>query len=178
MQALYKEIGRVAGKPVNVLIRGETGTGKELIARAIYHIANGLMRRLSPSIARPFLKTLLESELFGHERGTFTGRNRNSGLAGLSRPIAAQFFWMNRRHLARHAGQTAARAPGKNAATAGGRETIPVDVRVLAATHCDLEAAIRQKVFAKIYITAQRCWPDAAALRQRKETFPNSSAIS
>src|SRR5437762_13654083 len=73
MQELYKEIGRVAAKPVTVFIRGETGTGKELVARALYQYSD---RANAPFVAvncAAIPETLLESELFGHERGAFTG---------------------------------------------------------------------------------------------------------
>ncbi|MCL5097686.1 MAG: sigma 54-interacting transcriptional regulator, partial [Candidatus Omnitrophica bacterium] len=73
MQAIYKEIGRVASKPVNVLIRGETGTGKELIARALYQHSNRSNASFIAINCAAIPETLLESELFGHERGAFTG---------------------------------------------------------------------------------------------------------
>src|SRR5438552_14438882 len=73
MQNVCKEIGRVAAKPVTVLVRGETGTGKELVARALYQYSD---RSNAPFVAvncAAIPETLLESELFGHERGAFTG---------------------------------------------------------------------------------------------------------
>ncbi len=144
MQVIYKEIGRVAAKPVGVLIRGETGTGKELIARAIYQYSD---RANAPFIAincAAIPETLLESELFGHERGAFTG---------------ADMRHIGRFEQASHGtiflDEIGDMTPGtqvklirvlqeKCIQRLGGKETIPVDVRVIAATHRDLEAAIKQ----------------------------------
>src|SRR5262249_4242343 len=73
MQNIYKEIGRVAATPVTVLIRGATGTGKELIARAIYQLSDGADKAFIAVNCAAIPETLLESELFGHERGSFIG---------------------------------------------------------------------------------------------------------
>ena len=147
MQAIYKEIGRIAARPVNVLIRGETGTGKELIARAIYQHSD---RANAPFVAincAAIPETLLESELFGHERGAFTGATAQR---------IGRFEQAN--HGTIFLDEIGDMTPGtqvkllrvlqeKCLQRLGGRETIPVDVRVLAATHHDLETAIRQKLF-------------------------------
>ena len=140
MREVYKAIGRVAGQNVTVLITGESGTGKELVARAIY--------QHSPRARAPFLalncaaipETLLESELFGHEKGAFTGADRrrigkfeqcNGGTLFLDEigdmPLALQA-----KILRLLQDQTFERV--------GGNETIQTDVRLIAATHRDLKA--------------------------------------
>ncbi len=147
MQEVCKEIGRVAGKPVTVLVRGETGTGKELIARAIYQHSQ---RAKAPFIAincAAIPENLLESELFGHERGAFTGAEQrrigrfeqaNKGTLFLDEigdlPPQTQVKLL--RVLQQ---QTFQRV--------GGSEAISVDVRVIAATHRNLEAMIREGTF-------------------------------
>jgi len=147
MQEVYKAIGRVAPTDATVLIRGESGTGKELVARAIY--------QHSIRADKPFLvincvaipETLLESELFGYEKGAFTGaHNRrvgkieqaHSGTVFLDEigdmPISIQakiLRLLQERSIER----------------LGGRDPIPVDVRILAATNRDLETALTEGRF-------------------------------
>jgi DNA-binding NtrC family response regulator len=147
MQEVYKAIGRVAPTDATVLIRGESGTGKELVARAIY--------QHSLRSAKPFLiincvaipETLLESELFGYEKGAFTGAvNRRVGkfeqahggtvfldeIGDMPFSIQAKILrLLQERSIER----------------LGGREPIPVDVRIIAATNRDLEAALAQGRF-------------------------------
>ncbi|HWX22091.1 MAG TPA: sigma-54 dependent transcriptional regulator [Candidatus Binatia bacterium] len=173
MQAIYKEIGRIASKPVNVLVRGETGTGKELIARAIYQHSD---RSQAPFIAincAAIPETLLESELFGHERGAFTG---------------AETRRIGRFEQADHGtiflDEIGDMTPGtqikllrvlqeKSLQRLGGKETIPVDVRVIAATHRDLEAAIRHKQFREdLYYRLSVVVIPLPPLRERREDIP------
>ena len=73
MQQIYKMIGQVAPTGVTVLLRGESGTGKELVARAIYHHSRRADKPFLPVNCAAIPETLLESELFGHEKGSFTG---------------------------------------------------------------------------------------------------------
>ena len=147
MQEVYKAIGRVAPTDATVLIRGDSGTGKELVARAIY--------QHSLRSAKPFLiincvaipETLLESELFGYEKGAFTGAvNRRVGkfeqahggtvfldeIGDMPFSIQAKILrLLQERSIER----------------LGGREPIPVDVRIIAATNRDLETALAQGRF-------------------------------
>src|SRR5262245_59306074 len=147
MREVYKAIGRLAAQDVPVLITGESGTGKELVARAIY--------QHGPRAKAPFLalncaaipETLLESEVFGHEKGAFTGADRkrigkfeqvSGGTLFLDEigdmPLALQAKIL--RVLQEQAFERV-----------GGNETIRTDVRLIAATHRDLKVWSEQAKF-------------------------------
>jgi len=173
MQGIYKEIGRVASKPVNVLIRGETGTGKELIARALYLHSDRVKAPFIAINCAAIPETLLESELFGHERGAFTGaENRRIGR------------FEQADHGTIFLDEIGDMTPGTQIKLMrvlqercfqrlGGKETIPVDVRVLAATNRDLETAIQHKLFREdLYYRLSVVVIQLPPLRQRREDVP------
>jgi DNA-binding NtrC family response regulator len=173
MQAIYKEIGRVASKPVNVLIRGETGTGKELIARAIYQHSD---RAKSPFVAincAAIPETLLESELFGHERGAFTGAEERR-IGRFEQANHGTIFLDEIGDMTLGTQVKLMRVlQEKTLQRLGGKETISVDVRVVAATHHDLETAIRNKQFREdLYYRLSVMVIALPPLRQRKEDIP------
>src|SRR5580704_942811 len=144
MREVYKAIGRVAAQDVTVLITGESGTGKELVARAIYqHGARAKAPFLAINCAA-IPENLLESELFGHEKGSFTGAERrrigkfeqcSGGTLVLDEvgdmPLASQAKVL--RLLQEQAFERV-----------GGNETVRTDVRLIAATHRDLEEETTQ----------------------------------
>ncbi|MFA6224480.1 MAG: sigma-54 dependent transcriptional regulator [Desulfomonilaceae bacterium] len=142
MQEVYKQIGRVASTGATILIRGESGTGKELVARAVYQhsIRSNKPFLVINCVAIP--ETLLESELFGYERGAFTGAvNRRigkieqaSGGTVFLDEIGDMPFGIQAKILRLLQERSIERL--------GGRSPIPVDVRVIAATNRDLEAAL------------------------------------
>jgi nitrogen regulation protein NR(I) len=173
MQSIYKEIGRVASKPVNVLIRGETGTGKELIARAVYHHSD---RATAPFIAincAAIPETLLESELFGHERGAFTGAELRR-VGRFEQADRGTIFLDEIGDMTVGTQIKLLRVlQEKCLQRLGGKETIPVDVRVLAATHRDLEDAIKHKQFREdLYYRLSVVVINLPPLRERKEDIP------
>lgn len=147
MQAIYKEIGRVAATPVTVLIRGETGSGKELVARAIYQHS---LRAAQPFIAvncAAIPEALLESELFGHERGAFTGAYARR-IGRFEQANRGTIFLDEIGDLSAGTQVKLLRVlQEKYLQRVGGNEKIAIDVRVLAATHLDLEAAMRDRLF-------------------------------
>ncbi len=147
MQEVYKEIGRVAAKPVTVLIRGETGTGKELIARALVRFGDRLQKPFVTVNCAAIPETLLESELFGHEKGAFTGADARR-IGRFEQADSGTLFLDEIGELSMSTQAKLLRVlQEKTISRVGGRENIGVDVRVIAATHVDLEAAIAAKRF-------------------------------
>jgi DNA-binding NtrC family response regulator len=140
MREVYKAIGRIAAQNVPVLITGESGTGKELVARAIYQHS---LRAKAPFLAlncAAIPENLLESELFGHEKGAFTGAERRrigkfeqvSGGTIFLDEIGDMAPALQAKILRLLQEQTFERV--------GGNETVQTDVRLIAATHHDLKA--------------------------------------
>jgi two-component system, NtrC family, response regulator HydG len=169
VRQLREKIGRIAPTDATVLIRGESGVGKELVARAI-HLNS--QRRSSPFITMncaALSESLLESELFGHEKGSFTGAvNRKLGkfeqahggtlfldeVGEMSAPIQAKFLRILEGH------------PFERV---GGASQIQVDVRVVAATNRALELAVRDGVFRKdLYFRLQVVELAVVPLRERR----------
>ena len=173
MQNIYKEIGRVAAKPVPVLIRGETGTGKELIARAIYQHSD---RNAAPFVAvncAAIPETLLESELFGHERGAFTGAE-NRRIGRFEQASGGTLFLDEIGDMSLNTQAKLLRVlQEKYVQRLGGKEPIAIDARVIAATHRDLEQALREKQFREdLYYRLSVVVITVPALNQRAEDVP------
>jgi DNA-binding NtrC family response regulator len=147
MQGIYKEIGRVAATSASVLIRGPTGTGKELIARAIYQHSNRADKPFIAVNCAAIPDALLESELFGHERGSFTGAQARR-IGRFEQASGGTLFLDEIGDLNANTQGKLLRVLQERCIQRLGSETdVPVDVRVLAATHRDLESAIKEKEF-------------------------------
>ncbi len=173
MQAIYKEIGRVASKPVSVLIQGETGTGKELIARALYQHSDRANAPFITVNCAAIPETLLESELFGHERGAFSGADARR-IGRFEQADRGTIFLDEIGDMTLGTQVKLLRVlQERTLQRLGGKETIPVDVRVIAATHRDLEAAIREKQFREdLYYRLNVVVITLPPLRSRREDIP------
>ncbi len=142
MQEVYKAIGRVAAQDVTVLITGESGTGKELVARALYQHSRRANGPFLPINCAAIPENLLESELFGHEKGAFTGADRRrigkfeqcSGGTLFLDEVGTMSSLTQSKLLRVLQEQTFERL--------GGNETIRTDVRMLAATNANLESSV------------------------------------
>jgi len=174
MHAIYKEIGRVAARPVNVLIRGETGTGKELIARALYQHSDRANAPFITINCAAIPETLLESELFGHERGAFTGADARR-IGRFEQADHGTIFLDEIGDMPPGTQVKLLRVlQNKTIQRLGGKETTAVDVRVITATHRDLEAAICEKQFREdLYYRLNVVVITLPPLRDRREDIPD-----
>lgn len=173
MESLLKHTRNAAGSDVSILIQSETGTGKELLAKAVH--------KASPRRDKPFValncaaipESLIESELFGHAAGSFTGAKKahaglfqaaNGGTLFLDEigdmPLAAQA------KLLRVLEQ-------KEVRPVGSTTTIPIDVRIVSATHHDLEAKVKAEEFREdLYYRLDVISLRLPALRERRQDIP------
>ncbi len=173
MQALFRDLEHIAAVDVSVLIVGETGTGKELVAAALRRVSPRRAARFEPVNCGGLSRELLRSELFGHERGAFTGaverhagllREADGGTVFLDEvgelPLEAQAV------LLRFLDEGEIRPVGLT-------RTLHVDVRVIAATHRDLPGAIHRGTFREdLYYRLREVVLRVPPLRERLEDLP------
>jgi two-component system nitrogen regulation response regulator GlnG len=147
MQDVYKAIGRVAAQDVTVLITGETGTGKELVARAIYQHGRRADRPFLAINCAAIPEQLLESELFGHEKGAFTGADRRR-IGKFEQVHGGTLFLDEVGDMSPLTQSKLLRVlQEQRFERLGGSETLRTDVRLLAATNRDLEPLVAQGRF-------------------------------
>jgi DNA-binding NtrC family response regulator len=177
MVRLYETIARIAQTPATVLITAESGTGKELVARAIH---NQSPRRAQPFVAvnlAAIPDTLLESELFGHEKGAFTGaHSRKLGKFELAHGGTLFLDEVGSLRIDLQAKLLRA-LQEREIEHLGGTRTIQVDVRVIAATNTDLRQAIRARTFREdLYYRLHVVPITVPPLRERKSDLPDLAA--
>lgn len=173
MQEVYKFIGRIAAQDATVLIYGESGTGKELVARAIYHYSR---RAKAPFLAMncaALPETLLESELFGHERGAFTGADQRR--IGKFEQVNGGTIFLD--EIGDMSPATQAKAlrllQDQQFERVGGNQTIHTDVRIIAATNRNLsDLAITGRFRRDLLYRLNGFTVELPPLRARKEDIP------
>ncbi|RJP20713.1 MAG: sigma-54-dependent Fis family transcriptional regulator [Candidatus Abyssobacteria bacterium SURF_5] len=173
MQEVYKLIGQVAEKDVTVLITGESGTGKELVAKAIYHHSTRKNRPFLTINCAAIPDTLFESELFGYERGAFTGAERTH-IGKFERGAGGTMFFdeIGDMSLATQAKVLRVLQEGDFERLAGS-ETIKADVRIIAATNKNLMKAVDNGEFREdLYWRLKIISIDLPPLRERAEDIP------
>ncbi|MSO99438.1 MAG: nitrogen regulation protein NR(I) [Acetobacteraceae bacterium] len=173
MQEIYRTIARLTTADLTVMINGESGTGKELVARALHDYGK---RRAGPFVAvnmAAIPRELIESELFGHERGAFTGAtNRTQGR--FEQANGGTLFLDEIGDMPPEAQTRLLRVLQEGEFTSvGGRQPIKANVRIIAATHRDLRNAIRlgqfrEDLFYRLNVVPIRLPP----LRERAEDIP------
>jgi len=173
MQEVFRIIERVADSNATVLIRGESGTGKELVAKAIHHNSKRASRPFIAVACAALPESLLESELFGHEKGAFTGAAGQK--AGRFELAHKGTLFLD--EISEIPAQTQVKLlrvlQERQFERVGGVKTIGVDVRVVAATNRDLEKAVKDGEFREdLYYRLQVIQVFLPPLRERREDVP------
>ena len=173
MVRLYQLLAQIADSAVTVLITGESGTGKELIARAVHHQST---RREAPFVAvnvTAIPETLLESELFGHERGAFTGAiARKLGRFEIAHGGTVFLDEIGSLRLDLQA-KLLRVLQEREIERLGGHRPVPVDVRVIAATNVNLRQAVRERTFREDLFYRLNVVPiHVPPLRERRDDIP------
>ncbi len=173
MQEIYRTIARLTTADLTVMVTGESGTGKELVARALHDYGR---RRAAPFVAinmAAIPRELIESELFGHERGAFTGAH-NRNLGRFEQAAGGTLFLDEIGDMPHEAQTRLLRVLQEGEfTTVGGRQPIKANVRIVAATHRDLRQAIRAGAFREDLFYRLNVVPiRLPALRERSEDIP------
>ena len=170
MLEIFKTIGRVAGRDISVLITGESGTGKELVARAIHAASPRSSGAFVPVNTTAIPRELLESELFGHERGAFTGALA-SRVGRFSEASGGTLFLDEIGDMPADLQAKLLRVLQDQLVTPiGAQRAQKVDVRIIAATHRDLDTLISTGLFREDLLYRLRVMPiHMPALRERSE---------
>ncbi len=170
IERVKKMIVKVAGSSSTVLIRGESGTGKERIARAIHKASQRVTERFQAVNCAAINENLLESELFGHEKGSFTGAvSEKKGLFEISDKGTLFLDEIGDLNISMQAKLLRA-LQEKEVLRVGGTRPIKVDVRVLAATNRDLEAMVKDNRFREdLYYRLNVIPINVPPLRQRRD---------
>jgi nitrogen regulation protein NR(I) len=174
MQEIYKMIGQVAPSDITILLRGESGTGKELVARAIYHHSLRSNQPFLPVNCAAIPDTLLESEVFGHEKGAFTGATSRR-IGKLEQCQGGTIFLDEIGDMSLSTQAKLLRIlQERSFERLGGMETIKVDIRFIVATNKDLEEAIssgrfREDLYYRLNVVSIMIPP----LRERREDIPD-----
>ena len=173
MRSVYKMIDKIAGTPATILITGESGTGKELIARTIHDRSQRSNRPFVAINCGAIPETLLESQLFGHVKGSFTGADRDH--AGFCRQAEGGTIFLDEIGETPHAIQVKLlrMLQEREIYPVGASKPVKVDLRVVAATNRDLELEVSEKRFRPdLYYRLNVIPIELPSLRDRNDDIP------